>query len=107
MISKFLQLSARNKLHYTIYYFFSSLKSLKFKIFYLYNLIRLKISDVRIGKNCWIGTSAIILKGVNIGYNCIIGAGSVVVKDVPPNSLAVGVPEKVIKEYNQGSTTSL
>lgn len=35
---------------------------------------------------------------VTIGSNCVIGAGSVVTKDIPPNSLAVGNPCKVIRE---------
>lgn len=52
---------------------------------------------VTIGKNCWIGGSAIILPGVTIGDNCVIGAGSVVTKDIPANSVAVGNPAKIIK----------
>ncbi|MEN6357334.1 MAG: sugar O-acetyltransferase [Armatimonadota bacterium] len=52
---------------------------------------------VNIGDNVWICAGAIILPGVTIGDNCVIGAGSVVTKDIPPNSLAVGNPCKVIR----------
>lgn len=45
----------------------------------------------------WIGARSIILQGVTIGEGAIIGAGSVVTKDVPPYTVAVGVPAKVIK----------
>ena len=55
------------------------------------------LKEVHIGKRCFIGVSAIILPGVTIGDECIIGAGSIVSKDIPPNSLAVGVPARVIK----------
>ncbi|MDD3594066.1 MAG: sugar O-acetyltransferase [Candidatus Gastranaerophilales bacterium] len=55
---------------------------------------------VTIGKNCWIGGGAVILPGVTIGDNCTIGAGSVVTKDIPPSTLAVGNPCKVIKYLN-------
>lgn len=48
--------------------------------------------DVVIESGCWIGTRAIILKGVTIGRGSIIGAGAVVTKDVPPYSVYVGVP---------------
>ena len=48
--------------------------------------------DVVIESGCWIGTRAIILKGVTIGKGSIIGAGAVVTKDVPPYSVYVGVP---------------
>lgn len=37
-----------------------------------------KCSDIVIGKNCWIGAGAIILRGTHIGDNCVVGAGSVV-----------------------------
>jgi maltose O-acetyltransferase len=45
----------------------------------------------------WIGAQAIILPGVVIGHDTIIGAGSVVTDDIPPRSIAVGVPAQVIK----------
>ena len=48
--------------------------------------------DIVIGEHVWIGTRAMILKGVTIGDNTIIGAGSVVVHDIPGNSLTVGSP---------------
>ena len=52
---------------------------------------------VTVGDNVWICAGAIILPGVTIGDNSIIGAGSVVTKDIPPNSLAVGNPCRVIR----------
>ena len=53
---------------------------------------------VVIGRNCWLAQNVVILKGVTIGDNCTIGANSVVTKDIPANSIAVGIPAKVIKE---------
>jgi len=55
---------------------------------------------VKIGDNVWIGESAVVLPGVTIGKGSIIGASAVVTKDIPPNSIAVGNPAKVIKTYN-------
>lgn len=52
---------------------------------------------VCIEDHVWIGTRAMILKGVTIGEGAIIGAGSVVTKDVPPHSIAVGVPARVVR----------
>jgi len=49
---------------------------------------------IRIGSNCWIGQSAIIL--ANIGENCTIGAGSVVYKDVPSNCTYMGNPARKV-----------
>ena len=46
--------------------------------------------------DCWLGTGAKVLDGVRIGRGCVIGAGAVVTKDIPPYSIAVGVPAKVI-----------
>jgi acetyltransferase-like isoleucine patch superfamily enzyme len=53
-------------------------------------------APITIGDHIYIGFRAIILPGVDIGNNCIIGAGSVVTKSVPPNSVAAGVPARVI-----------
>lgn len=52
---------------------------------------------VIIDRNVWIGMHCIVLKGVHIGENSIIGAGSIVTKDIPANSIAAGIPCKVIK----------
>ena len=52
---------------------------------------------IRIGDDCWIGGGVVILPGVTIGEGCTIGAGSVVTRDIPPFSVAVGNPCKVIK----------
>ena len=54
---------------------------------------------VSIGNNVWMGMRVMILKGVTIGDNVIIGAGSVVTKSIPSNSVAVGVPARVICSY--------
>ncbi len=51
-----------------------------------------------IGKSCWIGMGACVLPGVQIGDGCIVGAGSVVVHDLPPYTLAVGNPARVVRE---------
>jgi acetyltransferase-like isoleucine patch superfamily enzyme len=51
---------------------------------------------VRIGTDVFVGARSIVLKGVTIGDGCVIGAGSVVTRDVPPRSIAAGVPARVI-----------
>ena len=50
---------------------------------------------VKIGSDVWIGAGVKILGGVTIGEGCVVGAGSVVTKDLPPFSIAVGVPAKI------------
>ena len=55
------------------------------------------IAPVRIGHRVWIAADVLVLRGVTIGDDCVIAAGSVVVEDVPPRSLAAGVPAKVIR----------
>jgi acetyltransferase-like isoleucine patch superfamily enzyme len=55
-------------------------------------------APVTIGKEVWIAMGVMILPGVTIGDGVIVGAGSVVTKDLPPWTLAVGNPCKVIKQ---------
>ncbi|MFA9290041.1 MAG: acyltransferase [Solirubrobacteraceae bacterium] len=52
---------------------------------------------VIIKENVWIGEGVSILPGVTIGKNSIIGANAVVTKSIPENSVAVGIPARVIK----------
>jgi len=51
----------------------------------------------RIGRNCFIGGSSLVLPGVEIGDNCVVGAGSVVTKRVPAKSLVAGNPARIIR----------
>ena len=55
-------------------------------------------APVIIGKNVWIGGGAILMPGVTIGDNVVIGAGSVVTRDIPANTIACGVPCRVIRK---------
>jgi acetyltransferase-like isoleucine patch superfamily enzyme len=55
------------------------------------------MAPVVLGEGCWIGSRAIILKGVTIGDRAVIGAGAVVTRDVPPYAVAVGQPARVIR----------
>ena len=50
--------------------------------------------------DCWLGFGSHILSGVTIGKHCVIGANSVVTKSIPPYSVAVGSPAKVVKQYD-------
>lgn len=58
-----------------------------------------KSGKVIIKDGAHIGVGAIIMPGVTIGEGAVIGAGAVVTKDIPPYSLAVGIPARVIKTY--------
>lgn len=57
-------------------------------------------APIIIEKNVWIGEFVCILQGVTIGEGSIVGAMSVVSKSIPPYSIAVGSPAKVIKKYD-------
>lgn len=63
----------------------------------------LEVDEVEIGDGVWIGNNVTILPGVHIGHKSIIGAGGVVSKDIPPYSLAVGNPARVVKRWNPKS----
>lgn len=48
-------------------------------------------------ENVWLGARVIVLGGVTIGQGSVVGAGSVVTRDIPPRTVAVGMPAKVIR----------
>jgi len=50
-----------------------------------------------IGDDAWLGFGVVVLDGVKIGNGAVIGAGSVVTRDVPPETIAVGAPARVVK----------
>ncbi len=52
---------------------------------------------ITIKSGSWFATNVTVCGGVTIGENCVIAAGSVVTHDIPPNSLAAGVPCRVIR----------
>jgi len=52
---------------------------------------------VKIGKNCFLGTGAVILPGITLGSGTVVAAGSVVTSNVPPNCLVAGVPAQIKK----------
>lgn len=56
---------------------------------------------IKVGDNVYIGNNVILLPGVTVGNNVVIGAGAVVSRDIPDNSVAVGVPAKVIKTADE------
>ena len=59
------------------------------------------IEPVRIGRGCWIGEHVVVMPGVEIGEFSIIGANSIVTRDIPPKSIAVGSPIKVVKVWDK------
>lgn len=57
-------------------------------------------SVIILGTNVWLGTMVCIIGNVKIGHGSIIGANSVVTKNIPPFSIAVGNPAKIIKRFD-------
>ncbi len=56
----------------------------------------LSYQGIVIEDDCWLGTGVKVLDGVTIGKGSVISAGAVVMKDIPPYSVAAGVPARVI-----------
>lgn len=57
--------------------------------------------EIKVGDNVHIGTNCIVMPGVTIGSNVVIGCGAIVTRDVPDNSVAVGVPARVIETVDE------
>jgi acetyltransferase-like isoleucine patch superfamily enzyme len=63
----------------------------------------IQAQGITIEDDVWLGAGAIVLDGVTIGKGSVIGAGAVVTRDIPPYSVAVGVPAKVVKKRGGAS----
>lgn len=63
-----------------------------------------KNGKVHIKKGACLGSHSVVMPGVTIGANAIIGAFSFVNKDVPADSIAYGVPIKIIRRKNENTT---
>jgi acetyltransferase-like isoleucine patch superfamily enzyme len=61
------------------------------------------IAPVEIGDGAWIGENAIVSPGATIGAGAVIGANSVVTGAIPPHSLALGIPARVIRRFGPGA----
>ena len=57
----------------------------------------MRVSEVIIGNDVWIGMRVIIMPGIKVGNGVVIGAGAVVTKDVPDYAVVGGVPARIIK----------
>ena len=57
-------------------------------------------APVTVKKGAWLCSNVVVLPGVTIGENAVIGAGSVVTKDIPANTIAMGVPCRVVRTIN-------
>lgn len=55
---------------------------------------------ISIGANVWLGAGVKVMKGVAIGHGAVVGANALVTSDIPPFSLAYGMPAKVVKHYS-------
>lgn len=58
-------------------------------------------APIVIGSNVWVGAKATILQGLTIGDNAVIGAHAVVTHDIPANSVALGIPARVVRMINR------
>lgn len=65
------------------------------------NWSQIASEPVLLKKRCWVGFNATILKGVTVGEGAIVGACAVVTRDVPPNTVVVGNPARVVKELER------
>ena len=55
---------------------------------------------IRIGVNCWLGHDVSVIGNINIGHGCVIGAKTLITKDIPPFSMVVGNPARIVRSFN-------
>jgi acetyltransferase-like isoleucine patch superfamily enzyme len=63
--------------------------------------LELDLAAIDIGERVWIGCNSAILPGVTIGDRAVIGAGAVVTSNIPSDCLAVGVPARVVRYFDE------
>ncbi len=51
-----------------------------------------------LGEDCWLGMNAVVMPGITVGRGCVIGANAVVTRDLPPYSVAVGAPARIVRQ---------
>ena len=68
---------------------------------------RAVIHSAHVERGCLIGIGAIVMNGVRIGAGSIVGAGALVTKDVPPRSLVIGLPAKVVRPVSEEEVADL
>ncbi|RYY34540.1 MAG: acyltransferase [Sphingobacteriaceae bacterium] len=61
---------------------------------------KILVAPIVVEDDCWIAANCVITSGVTIGRHSVIAAGAVVTKDIPPYSVAVGNPARVIKKFD-------
>ena len=64
-------------------------------------------APVRIGDNVWLGDGVAVLAGADIGDGCVIGANAVVTGSIPPGTVAVGAPARVVRRWDASARTWL
>lgn len=60
------------------------------------------IAPVHIGDGVWLGQGVVVTPGVSIGAGCVVGANSVVTSDLPPRTMAVGSPARIVRSLDDG-----
>lgn len=63
----------------------------------------LVVAPVDIGDNCWLGEGCAILKGVRLGKDCIVGTNAVVTRSAPAGSMLIGAPARIVKRLDPTS----
>jgi acetyltransferase-like isoleucine patch superfamily enzyme len=61
---------------------------------------------IALGENVWLGAGVKVMDGVRIGRDVVVGAGAVVTEDLPDGVVAVGVPARVVRRRDEGSTSA-
>lgn len=61
----------------------------------------LKVNEVDVGENCFLGYGVVILSGTKLGKNCVVGAYAVLKGEYPQNSMIVGSPGRIVKKFNE------